>query len=185
MRSFRLLFTVLIASTILLSSCSKGDKGDPGPQGAPGAPGNANVLTINFTVTPSQWSAIDPNLNPGDEGYFLYYLLNIVEINQEIIDYGAVIAYYDDGGFYLPLPFTKYLKTTVPNAYLWEETLDMVLSTGTCQINFKSNDFFIPEGSSQSINIRLVIIDGLAREQNPNLDWSNYTLVKEKFNLEE
>jgi hypothetical protein len=142
------------------------------------------VLSINYSIDPNDWiPSLAAPAGPGDEGYFLYDVRSIPDITKEIIDYGLVMAYFHDNGFYLPLPYTKYYKETTPSTYLWEETLDMVVSTGTCQINFTSNDFFTPEGSLQTIDIRLVLVDGLARKQNPDLDWSNYNLVKERLKL--
>ncbi len=185
MKLLRSLAILSLIPAFLLTSCGeKGNTGDPGPQGPPG---NANVITINFTINPNQWAAsLPPPAAPGDEGYFLYYILgNVSEITQQIIDYGAVIAYYNDNGYYLPLPYTKYYKTTSPSIYLWEETLSSIISTATCQIDLKSSDFYIPEAASQQIRVKLVIIDGLVRQQNPDLDWNNYNLVKEKLGLED
>jgi hypothetical protein len=183
MKTMKLPLIMALMASITLSACSKGDKGDPGPQGPPG---NANVLTINYSISPGNWiESLTAPLGPGDEGYFLYDVRNIPDITQEIIDFGLVAAYYHDNGFYLPLPYTKFYKETTPSTYLWQETLDMVISPGNCQINFTSSDFFTPEGSLQTIDIRLVIIDGYVRKQNPDLDWSNYTLVKEKLKIKD
>lgn len=181
MKSTKLHLVTALIISVTIGACGKGDKGDPGPQGPPG---NANVVTINYTIDPNDWIlSLTPPFGPGDEGFFLYDVRSIPDITQEIIDFGLVVAYYHDNGFYLPLPYTKYYKETTPSTYLWEETLDMVISPGNCQINFTSSDFFTPEGSAQAIDIRLVLVDGLARKQHPDLDWSNYLLVKERLRL--
>ena len=108
MKALKLTLSLMIFSGLIITGCGeKGDTGQPGPPGQSGPPGNANVLTINYTINTNQWTAISPSIGPGDEGYYLYNLINIPDITQEIIDYGAVLGYYEDNGFYLPLPTNK------------------------------------------------------------------------------
>jgi hypothetical protein len=165
-----LVFAGLVA---LFSACGeKGETGDPGPMGPPG---NANVYSFYYSVNYTSWSVYGA---PGTPNHSLYFDKYIPEITQEIIDYGMVVAYIWDVDInaWVALPYTYTFAGT-------QEYYKFYTTAGIAGIDISLSTLQTPIPQT-SIDVKVVAVAGYVRQQNPDLDWSNYEMVKERLNLE-
>lgn len=150
---------------IIVSSCKKPEKGDPGPAGKDG---NANVKSITHTIT--NWTYSSPT-----------YIGNIpfASITNEIINSGAVLVYAQTAAnTYSQLPLTFYASTS------YSSTLEVVTSPGMAQIGWTDSDLTQP-ATPPSMTFKVVAIASSAISENPDIDYSNYNVVKSVFNITE
>jgi hypothetical protein len=171
MNKMKSISLVVSASIVmLLSSC--GEKGDPGPVGPPG---NANVHSYYYTVNYTNWNIYGTS---GTPNHSLFYEKYIPEITQAIIDHGMVVAYIYDHtlGAWVALPYT-YTFAGAQEYYKFYTTvgiagIDITLSTLQTPI------------AQQILEVKIVAVAGAFRQQHPDIDWSNYEMVKERLNLD-
>ncbi len=182
-----------IFSLLFLGACTKegpiGPQGETGATGTTGATGNtgatgqngqdgedANVTGRNFTITYNDWYHAGVN---GDVNDRYVADLSASLITQSIMNYGAVMVYYSwDQSHYFPMAVVIYPSSS------YETTYTYFMSLGALQIQRYDNDYnTIPPSSD--MYIKVVVIDGHARQANPNLDWNNYDLVKRTFGLKD
>lgn len=166
-----------IAFTVLLfTSCSKdGDTGPQGPQGTPGSNGingNANVKSFQFTAVPGDWSNFG---TPGQSGHCKFVEKFYAEITQEIFDTGTVLGYVRDGNYWVALPYTGFASTG-------QIYLSPIYRPNYFEVDFYLSTLQTPNITT-SFDFKIVIVDGTAKIANQDLDWNNYELVKNRFNL--
>jgi len=132
--------TIIIA---ILTSCKKGDTGPEGPAGKDGKDGNANVITSQITVSSWTW-------------YSTYgrYESNVTNtsITQDIIDNGAVMAYYVLSGYWV-LPTTYYTGAGYAQTLSYSYSLQMI------RFRFAYSDR-VDHGDPGSQDFKIVIIPG-------------------------
>lgn len=159
-----LILVVIVGISTIFSCTKEGEKGEAGVNGVDGQDGNANVIATNTSTT-----------NNGNwilSGNFYYADFTIYEISQNIVDYGTVIVYIQNGGGWEALPYT------------WGNlSISYGFSLESVRVYFANTD------GSQTTNpsvqtFRTVIIPSSARLTNPNIDYTNYHEVKGAFNLD-
>ncbi len=143
---------------ILFTSCGK--DGAVGPQGPAGIPGNANVQTGVFLNQSFTFVAANSD-------YELY--LNYNAITQYVLDQGAVIVYFQttsntSGWTMLPATFAGAPVNT---------------SYGLGQVEI--TDGTMPTGL---FNFKVVVIPPAVMKAHPGVNFSNYSEVRNAFNIQ-
>jgi hypothetical protein len=157
MRNFKSILVGLAILATVLFSCIKGD------QGADGNDGNANVFGTNdITVNGGDWVA---------DGTFFRADLTSPDITQAIVDKGIVMVYEKAGSYWNALPYTWGITSV---------SFDFGLNS--VGVYYESND------GNQTANpgtriFRIVSISALNAKAHSTVDWKNYSVVKETFNL--
>lgn len=150
-----------------------GTDGQDGQDGKDGQDGNANVISINSMISSTAWVQIAP------DKYTLEFF--VPQITQDIADNGLVMVYFKTS--YIGLDGTTWtaLPITIARSN-YTESFVFGVKTGKIVFTNTSNDNN-PGAISCPVRIILATSEGLAR--NPDLDWINYELVKETFQLPE
>lgn len=174
MKIFKTLQVLAFAGLVaVFSACGeKGETGDPGPMGPPG---NANVYSFFYTVNYTNWSVYG---TPGTPNHSLYFDQNIPQITQDVIEFGMVVGYiFDyDIGAWVALPYTYTFAGT-------QEYYKFYTNVGVAGIDISLSTLQTPI-PQQTLDVKIVVVGGYVRQQNPDLDWTNYEMVRERFNLE-
>ena len=169
------LFSLLLVVSI--PGCKKdpipgpeGPVGPAGPDGPQGPIGNANVDTYTYIL--SNWTEFGTAGTPG-QGYFA--TASVPEITSNIMNTGVVLAYIDNGaGAWFALPYT-YIYATWTRQWLYAYKL------GSIEFQKQDDDGFTLDPGTQTFKV--VIMDGSAKKDNPDIDYTNYIEVAERFNL--
>lgn len=160
----KLLFALVLLSTLFLfTRCTK-----EGPEGPAGKDGNANVKSS--TVTFSNWTWDSGNS-------YMYVDFTWSAITSSIVNSGALLIYVNTTSGWAQLPRTIY-----PSAS-YSESQRFTYNVGSFRIIVQDSDFLQPTPALGTWTIKVVAIEASARKANPDLDWSNYNDVKERFNL--
>lgn len=181
--TIKFMTSVMIAFSLLFinTSCEGGD----GTNGVDGQDGNANVVA-------SDWFTPNPYLLSPESGGndFLQHDIAVPEITKEILDNGVVLV-YGRLESYAPsiwptdqvtlMPITvKYGDGIINNVDIWSANL----SLGNIQIQVinDNNDYsFLP--IDPKFNFRYVIIPSSKMIEKSAIDYSDYEMVKETYNL--
>lgn len=150
----------ILLLTITIASCKKGDTG---PAGKDGTNGNANVIATN-NVTINTWSLSNSIYTA---------TISASGITQNIVDKGIVMVYIQYGSQWVSLPDITGINSTVYAYELGKVVLINSNSDGTTPTNPSTQTF------------RIVIISASNREANPNVNWNNYSEVKQALNLKD
>ncbi len=161
-----------MAGMTTMISC-KGEEGDPGPagvagrngtDGTDGTNGNANVQSVNLTITSQEWQWSGPETN--------FINLPVPILTSDICNKGSVMVYSSfNGTFFTAWPWTDILYG---QSFIFQFQPGALLLL--CQST--NND---PYGGNLFVRVVAASAEGLA--SNPNLDWTNYEAVKEALNL--
>jgi hypothetical protein len=171
---------LLIAISIAIVSCKKGDKGDLGPQGpagttgATGATGNANANTETISISSSGWQHIGTQGQVGD-GQEAIKSTSI--ITSDIVSGGAVLAFISTGNLiWTSLPTTDYFAS-------YHETWSYVYETGQITVRINDSDF-ITLSPASTVYLKVVVIAGHSRPApGSGIDLRNYEQVKAYYHL--
>lgn len=171
----RLLGGVLVLAVVaLVPGCDQGPVGPRGPQGPPGPPGDPAVysFTVDFLMNEAQFS-----------GPIASVQYDAPEITPQVVDQGAVMAYFREQGTWTALPYTY-----------GEESPDLPAVDHTVTLGFAFEVDFLEvfyEASRPGVldvlpdqRIKVVIIESFAGARALGLDFSDYTAVKEHFGLD-
>jgi hypothetical protein len=169
-KSAKFMLPLLVSGVLILTGCTK--EGPVGPQGAAGTNGtngNANVTSLTKTVT--TWTVDNTVRWIAD--------IPVPAITQSIVDRGAVLVYRaNTNGGYNQLPITY---SPVPT---YNTTIECIHSLGNARILVYDSDGTLPNTPAAGQSFKVVVIAPSARAANPDLNWSNYEVVKNKFNLD-
>ena len=153
----------ILGIAMIAFGCSK--DGANGTNGTNGTNGNANVgATADFTILPSNWQS---------SGNLKYVSITNNSITQSIVNSGIVMVYQKSNtdGSYTALPFSN-------------QGIDRGFTFG---LNYLQITLSAYNGSAITIStntvIRAVIISASNKMANPNVNWNNYSEVKDKFKL--
>ena len=142
MKTIHLLMFSLV---LVFVSCKKGEMGPEGPQGANG---NANVVSKIFlpaNITWNQTSLFGTNYVTCD--------LEVPEITQEVLNYGAVQVY---GGFFWGQPWSALPLSYFENGRTVHFSYGIKQGGVTLRMHYGSNA--IPTASN--IQFKVVVIGG-------------------------
>lgn len=163
----------LMLSSILMIgmflSCAKEVEGPQGIQG-PQGPAGPGASSFTFTVPPNAWQ--------GDgDGYYVT-VTNVGILNQDIVNNGAVLLYWNYDGEWLPLPMSFFDDP-------WTTHLRVAFSVGEIYLEFQDDDGFTPNPGNNfgSTTFRVVAISASGLAENPNLDLVNYEEIEKVFDL--
>lgn len=155
--------SIALIALVCLTACKKAKDGAPG---ATGKTGNANVQAFTFTTNSSNWI-------PDNTNNIYYYDYTLSSITSSVLSGGAVMTYLGDGtgNYWQAMPFTivgvEYNYVITPKSI----EIDVTMANGTMPANPGGQQF------------KVVVIPPAVQIANPNIDYRNYTEVKEKFNL--
>ncbi|MBN8703186.1 MAG: hypothetical protein J0M08_08975 [Bacteroidetes bacterium] len=161
--------TAIILTTSLfltIASCKK-EAGPAGADGTNGTNGNANVKSQTDTVTTWTWDAA---------GSYKYSNISVPNLTADIVANGAVLVYLKTtSGTWAPLARTIALTAST------SMNQRFVYTTGNVQIIIQNSDLSQPTVSS--LTFKIVCIAGSAMAKQKDVDFRNYTAVKETFSL--
>lgn len=172
MKKIILLSAVFIA---MLTGCKKetGPVGPTGPQGPQGIQGNANVHSYSFAAAPNNW-----NTTSSPPAYFVS--LSVPELTSEIMNSGAVLVYMQVAGNtnYTQLPVTSYVSSG------YSETFEVSNTVGVVKVFRSNSSLTLPPALTTNVTFKVIVIAAGLEAAN-GIDLSNYTTVKERWNLSE
>jgi hypothetical protein len=157
MKNLKFLFIVIL-SAFAFTSCTKDEDI---------VYGNTNIFSKTLTVYGSQWYFVDPT-----------YVVDIpvAEINQSIMDNGAVMVYYRNGyGEWQALPNTFPVASTYASVYAfsyWNGFVSLY-KTDTDLITLAPTD----------MDVKIVVLSLKSMMENQDVNWNNYSEVSSRFNL--
>jgi len=151
----------IIALILTFNACKKGDTGAMGPAGADG---NANVKSYTFSLLSTDWVADSANLQWSAD----HTLPSTIDLS------GAVLLYVQDGSNWAALPHVDYGVT-------FEFGFDP--ATKIIEIQAADATATTMTANPGPLTFKVVTIPSAAKRANPNINWKNYTEVKNTFNL--
>lgn len=152
---------LFILTVILISSCSK--EGPAGPAGPAGKDGTANILTYTSVAS---WTYSSTN-------NIYYYNYGCIGLSQKNIDYGVILAYGSTNStdwFPIPVVLGGDQYTFVVSNQLIQYQCYSIDGTTVTPIN--------------NLQVKVVIIPPSQMKPNSDINFKNYSEVKEAFNLE-
>lgn len=171
-----LLAPVLLA--LVLVGC-EGPTGPQGPQGPQGPPGPAGALVETFEVTFDVDDATE-----GEAGLVLFQNYEFPEITESVNNNGFVQAYYlADNDTWTAMPYTFGDESPDINAVDYTLTLGYAWNVGLVQLFYEASAPFALD-FARSRTVKIVIADGRAAAT-AGVNWSDYSSVKQHFDLEE
>jgi hypothetical protein len=159
MKNLKLLFFALI-SALAFTSCQKEEDVDI-------VYGNTNMLSKTLTVYGSQWYFVDPT-----------YIVDIVvpEITQNVVDNGAVMAYYRNGyGEWQAMPITNPMDNTYASVYAF--------SFWNGHVSLYKTDTDLITGTPGDMDVKIVVLSLKSMMENQDVNWNDYSEVSSRFNL--
>lgn len=155
-------------SFLLACTAEDGETGPQGPPGADGQDGNANVNTVLIE---------NSSFINGSKKF------NLSQINQDILDYGAVIVYMrvSDSDIWYALPYT-FGSTVVKVLYVRLNEITIVANyDSTASVDFK---FVIIAGNNANAGLsrQNSILSSL---KNNGIDPQIYEDIADYYNLEQ
>lgn len=164
----KLLSFLLLASITAFMSCSKGDMGPAGKDGqdgidgTDGQDGNANVKNTVMTLSASDWVFFSSDI--------WYVDLQVPTVTTDIASTGLVMVYFQEAiGEWYALPFSRGSQSY--NFWVMSERVRI----------HSQNSSIAP--TKFTGKVRIVAVSSEGRARNPNLDWTDYEVVKEHFQL--
>lgn len=161
----KLFYFCLLVVSIGLLSCEKetvqGPKGDPG---IPGGGGNAGISASEvFTVSTTQWQT------PVDSSYWKFSIASTI-ITQDVVDKGVLKVFIQRGSSWWELPYTEGDLFT-----------QCGFEPGLANLFFTDIHGGLPERPASSA-YRIIAISAVARANNPDVNWSNYSEISKLVN---
>lgn len=161
-------FSFVLLTTLFVVSCSK--RGAQGPPGINGQDGYVNV--VSGTITTADWVYYQPSWR---------LTINYNMITRDVIEYGAVLIYMQDGNAYRQLPLTL-LNNVTGTSYYYSTIIDADTYVGGVDVYWTDSDFEKPENPGLR-TFKIVVIAASDYYKNTEIDHSDYNQVKEAYNL--
>ena len=159
MKKFNVLVLALFA-VLAFTSCQKEEDVDI-------VYGNTNIFSKTLTVYGSQWYFVSPTYAVD---------LAVAEINQSVVDNGAVMVYYRNGyGEWQAMPNTIPVASTYASVYafsFWNGHVSLY-KTDTDLITLAPTD----------MDVKIVVLSLKSMMENQDVNWNNYSEVSSRFNL--
>jgi len=176
----------LICMTILAISFMASCRGPQGPQGPAGHDGNANVASSTLTIDSMDWKwdrfFVDSYGN--DRGQY-YVTIDYPAINNNVYNYGAVLAYMKVEGTWSQVPLTYYYSPdddASGNPNLYSASIEVAtLNDGGVRLFWTQNDLWMVRPGTH--DFKIVAIEATVYKDRSDVDYSNYEAVKAAFQL--
>ena len=159
-----------------------------GPQGPAGHDGNANVASATVTIDSMdwRWSRFFIDNNGYDRGQY-YVTIDHSAVNDNVYNYGAVLAYMYVDGAWSQVPLTYYYSPDddeFGNPNLYAASIEVAtLNDGGVNLFWTQNDLWKVRPATHEFKI--VAIEASAFEARRDVDYSNYEAVKTAYQLAE
>jgi hypothetical protein len=149
----------------------KGDTGPAGPTGTVGPAGNANVKSNTFTNITWTFNSTTKNFEA---------IISYSAITQEIVNTGAVMMYMEtSSNYYSQLPTSFMFDASTILFFEFEHY------NGGVKVYVHNSNLDNSIAPQSTIKFKIVAVAGSAKAQNPNVDYGNYTKVKEAYQLKD
>lgn len=176
MRTLRLVPLAILALSVWFAGCDQGPVGPEGPPGPPGPPG-AFVQTFEVTFDASA-ATVD------ESGVVLFQNYDFPEITNSVDANGFVQAYYRAAnGTWTAMPYTFGEESQNVDAVDYTLTFGYAWDVGLVQLFYEGSAPFALDFAVDR-TVKVVIADGNSASVR-GLDWSNYSAVKNHFNLDD
>jgi len=178
MHTVRTTLLSLSALLFLLVGCEgpTGPQGPQGPQG-PSGPAGALVETVEVEFDANAASVSEDNL-------VLFQNYDFPEITESVDNNGFVQAYYlAENDTWTAMPFTFGDESPDVDAVDYTLTFSYAWNVGFVQLFYEASAPFALDFARDRI-VKIVVADGRAATM-PGVNWSDYSSVKQHFNLDE
>ena len=177
-------FRIALATMALafMAACGKegpmgpmGPMGPQGPQGPAGNDGYVNVASTTLTVVPDDWYWDETSWRVD---------FDYDAVNADIYNSGVVLVYMESDGTWRQLPMTFYYTDydNQGNLIYCSSSLETSFYVGGVSVFWTENDFY--DGyRPEEHRFRLVAISAGYYNAHPDLDYSDYEVVKATFDL--
>ena len=174
------LFFVMVA-VACMASCGKegpmgpqGPQGPQGPAGQDGHDGNANVASSTLTVYPDDWYWDNTSWRVD---------FNYEAIDSDIYNSGVVLVFMESEQTWRQLPMTFYYAVEDNGEiYYYSSSLETSFYEGGVSVFWTESDFY--DGyQPEEHRFRIVAIAAGYYNAHPDLDYSDYAVIKETFRL--
>lgn len=168
-------FAIALMAFALVVSCAKegpmGPAGPQGPQGPAGQDGNANVASSTLTVYPNDWYWDNTSWRVD---------FDYPAVNSNIYNSGVVLVYMENENTWRQIPMTFYYSDEDGNFY--SSSLETSFYVGGVSVFWTESDFY--DGyRPEERRFRLVAISAGYYSAHPEIDYSNYEVLKKTFEL--
>ncbi|MGL4597217.1 MAG: hypothetical protein ACRCYO_06805 [Bacteroidia bacterium] len=155
-----LLLFILALPILLFNSCEEADNSvDP------------NIISKTFTAT--NWQSNSD----------LWYInFSLPELTSENINTAAVLVYFKTTGSWWALPYTEVAST---NYFMTCRSNVSTIGVNWIYNGLLSNGDDPTTYYGTTLTYKVVIIPDQARKANPDIDWTNYEVVKTRFDLKD
>ncbi|PEN05675.1 hypothetical protein CRI93_12250 [Longimonas halophila] len=177
MSTLRLLLAPVLLAVVLVGC--EGPTGPQGPQGPQGPRGPAGALVETFEVEFDVDAATE-----GEAGLVLFQNYDFPEITESVNNNGFVQAYYlADNDTWTAMPYTFGDESPDINAVDYTLTLGYAWNVGLVQLFYEASAPFALD-FARTRTVKIVVADGRAATT-AGVEWSDYSSVKQHFDLEE
>lgn len=186
MRTLRLLPFLTLALALLVAGCDEGPVGPRGPEGPPGfegprgpegPPGDPAVETFEVDFI-AQDATVD------ESGVVLFQNYDFPEITSSVERNGLVQAYYlASNDTWTAMPYTFGEESQNVDAVDYTLTFGYAWDAGLVQLFYEGSAPFALDFAQDRI-VKIVILEGDPASVR-GLDWSDYSAVKQRFDLGE
>ncbi len=177
MSTLRLLLAPVLLAVVLVGC--EGPTGPQGPQGPQGPSGPAGALVETFEVEFDVDAAAE-----GEAGLVLFQNYDFPEITASVNNNGFVQAYYlADNDTWTAMPYTFGDESPDINAVDYTLTLGYAWNVGLVQLFYEASAPFALD-FARDRTVKIVVADGRAATT-AGVEWSDYSSVKQHFDLEE
>ena len=170
------LFCMALIAMVAMASCAKegpmGPQGPAGPAGHDGQDGYVNVASSTLTVYPDDWY--------WDNNTSWRVDFNYEAVNSDIYNSGVVLVYMETENTWRQIPMTFYYEDDEGNLY--SSSLETSFYVGGVSVFWTESDFWDGYRPDEH-RFRLVAISAGYYNAHPEIDYSNYEVLKETFQL--
>ncbi|MBR4146494.1 MAG: collagen-like protein [Bacteroidales bacterium] len=183
MKKLSRILLALIAVTLMVACGKEGPMGPQGPMGPMGPQGPAgqdgqdgyvNVVSSTLTVYPEDWYWDNTSWRVD---------FDYDAVNYDVYNSGVVLVYMEMGETWRQIPMTFYYTYEENgNVYYYSSSLETSFYQGGVSVFWTESDFY--DGyRPEEHRFRLVAIEAGYYSSHPELDYSNYEVVKEALQL--
>lgn len=178
-------FAVALMAFALMVSCAKegpmgpmgpqGPTGPQGPQGPAGQDGYVNVASSTLTVYPNDWYWDNVSWRVD---------FDYPAVNSDIYNSGVVLVYMETENTWRQIPMTFYYSETNDEGetFYYSSSLETSFYVGGVSVFWTESDFY--DGyRPEEHRFRIVAISAGYYNAHPEVDYSDYEVVKETFEL--
>ena len=167
---------------LLMTSCGKegpmgpmGPMGPQGPQGPAGEDGYVNVASSTVTVFPDDWYWDETSWRVD---------FDYDAVNSDIYNSGVVLVYMESDNTWRQIPMTFYYTDydNQGNLIYCSSSLETSFYVGGVSVFWTENDFYDGYRPDEH-RFRLVAISTSYYNAHPDLDYSDYNVLKEALEL--